>query len=454
MDNNFNNPNNMNPYTQMPTGQMPVQPAGAPQQKEHKKPGFGAGFGAGIATGVFGAFVLGLVVLFAYSMISGRSVQTVATNSNVLDNETVSKIDELSNYIDEYYYEDYDKDSLKDSMIHGLMEGLDDPYSVYYTADEYKELQISTTGTYYGIGAGLKQDADTKKVTISKVYSGTPSEEAGLKKGDEIVSVDGVDATSEELTDLVSKIRGKEGTTVRLEIRRGDSEDTFTVDVERKNVELPSVEGKMLDNGVAYIQISEFQTNTASQFEDILSGLENQGMKGLIVDLRGNPGGLLTAVTEIVDRLLPAETVGDLPAGTVVYTQDKNGNVQTYGEDDGEQIDCPIVVLVDENSASASEIFAGAMKDYNEDGYIDATLVGKTTFGKGIVQSIFNLSDGDAVKITTSKYYTPNGKNIHGTGIDPDVEVDYEYTGDADAEYDMQYDVQLQKAIEVMNEKL
>ena len=136
------------------------------------------------------------------------------------------------------------------------------------------------------------------------------------------------------------------------------------------------------------------------------------------------------------------------------FTKDKNGNIQTFGDDDGKQIDCPIVVLVDENSASASEIFAGAMKDYNEDGYIDATLVGKKTFGKGIVQTIYNLSDGDAVKITTSKYYTPNGHNIHKKGIEPDVEVDYEYKGDTNADYDMQYDVQLQKAIEVMNEKL
>lgn len=452
MDNNTNS-KEMNPYMQA-TPMPENTPDGRGDKDGHKNPGFGAGFGAGIAAGVCGAIVLGIIVLFSYSMISGRSIQTVATGSDLLDSGTVNKIDELSDYIDEYYYEDYDKDSLKDSMLHGLVDGLGDQYSVYYTADEYKELQISTTGTYYGIGAGLKQDADTKKVTISKVYSGTPSEEAGLKKGDEIVSVDGIDATSEELTDLVSKIRGEEGTTVKLEIRRDGVEDTFTVEVERKNVELPSVEGRMLDNGVAYIQISEFQTNTASQFAETLTGLQNQGMNGLIVDLRGNPGGLLTAVTEIVESLLPAEEVGDLPAGTVVYTKDKNGKIQTFGEDDGKNIDCPIVVLVDENSASASEIFAGAMKDYSEDGYIDATLVGKTTFGKGIVQTIFNLSDGDAIKVTTSKYYTPNGHNIHGTGIDPDVEVDYEYTGDTNADYDMQYDVQLQKAIEVMNEKL
>jgi carboxyl-terminal processing protease len=422
-------------------------------KKPHRK-GFRNGFGVGIATGIVTTIVLGLIVLFAYTMITGRSVHTVAKSADVLDDKTVQKIDELANYIDEYYYEDYDKDDLGNGLLHGVMEGLNDPYSVYYTADEYKELQISTTGTYYGIGAALKQDPNTKRVTVSKVYSGTPSEEAGLKKDDEIVSVDGVEATSEDLTKLVAKIRGKEGTKVTLEIRRGEEADPFTVEVERKNVELPSVDSKLLDNGVGYIQVSEFQTNTASQFEDALEGLTNQGMKGLIVDLRANPGGLLTAVTEMVDRLLPTETVGKLPAGTVVYTKDKSGNVQTFGDDDGKQIDCPIVVLVDENSASASEIFAGAMKDYNEDGYIDATLVGKKTFGKGIVQTIYNLSDGDAVKITTSKYYTPNGHNIHKKGIEPDVEVDYEYTGDTNADYDMQYDVQLQKAIEVMNEKL
>ena len=177
-------------------------------KKPHRK-GFRNGFGVGIATGIVTTIVLGLIVLFAYTMITGRSVHTVAKSADVLDDKTVQKIDELANYIDEYYYEDYDKDDLENGLLHGVMEGLNDPYSVYYTADEYKELQISTTGTYYGIGAALKQDPNTKQVTVSKVYSGTPSEEAGLKKDDEIVSVDGIEATSEDLTKLVAKIRGK-----------------------------------------------------------------------------------------------------------------------------------------------------------------------------------------------------------------------------------------------------
>ena len=179
-------------------------------KKPHRK-GFRNGFGVGIATGIVTTIVLGLIVLFAYTMITGRSVHTVAKSADVLDDKTVQKIDELANYIDEYYYEDYDKDDLENGLLHGVMEGLNDPYSVYYTADEYKELQISTTGTYYGIGAALKQDPDTKQVTVSKVYSGTPSEEAGLKKDDEIVSVDGCcDKLVQYVSELVSKINRKD----------------------------------------------------------------------------------------------------------------------------------------------------------------------------------------------------------------------------------------------------
>ena len=277
-------------------------------------------------------------------------------------------------------------------------------------------------------------------VTISKVYSGTPAEEAGLLQGDVIVSADGNDATSMEVSDLVQIIRGEEGTTVSLEIYREATNKTFTVDVERRNVELPSVEGEMLDGGIGYIQIGEFQTKTAEQFDEILSGLEQQDMKGLIVDVRSNPGGLLNSVVEILDRLLPE--------GTVVYTEDKYGNRQDFTSD-AECVDYPIVVLCDENSASAAEIFSGAMQDYNY-----ATLIGTTTYGKGIVQTIYPLSDGDALKVTTAKYFTPNGNYIHGKGITPDIELEYEYGNPEGMVYEKQYDNQLQKAIEVMTEKL
>ena len=197
----------------------------------------------------------------------------------------------------------------------------------------------------------------------------------------------------------------------------------------------------MLDNHIGYIAITEFAEPTEEQFMQAVNSLKDQGMESVIIDLRDNPGGYLTAVTEILDDILPK--------GLTVYTEDKYGNRQNYTSDEEHKMDYPMAVLVNENSASASEIFAGAIKDYQY-----GTLIGTKTFGKGIVQTIYNLSDGDAVKITTSKYYTPNGHNIHKKGIEPDVEVDYEYTGDTNADYDMQYDVQLQKAIEVMNEKL
>lgn len=423
---------NMNPYKQMSV---------VSSDKTAKS------FRNGVLAGAIGAFILTMGALLIFNLVSGK-------NTNVVNASTLKKLDELSKYVDDKFYEDYDSEALQEGLLHGYMEGLGDPYSVYYTAEEYAQLQIDTSGEYYGIGAGLKQDASTMKVTVSKVYDGTPSQEAGLKKDDEIVSVDGIIATTMELTELVTKIRGDEGTTVSLEIKRGDSQETFVLDVERRNVQLPSVEAKMLDNGVGYIQITDFQSKTAEQFEQKLTELTEQEVKGLIIDVRGNPGGMLTSVTQIAQRILPAEKIGELPAGTIVYTQDKNGEMETYGTDDKLSIDCPIVVLMDENSASASEILAGAIKDYSDNGFIDATLVGKTTYGKGIVQTIYSLSDNDAVKITTSKYFTPNGKNIHKTGIEPDVEVEYKYTGDTEADYDMQYDSQVEKAIEVINEKL
>ena len=410
-----------------------------------------------------GGFVLGAIVsvslmagsVLAYCKLSGQYLvigvggsgqnsQTASANASekteLLDESTVDKLEELTKYVDLYYYDEYDVEKMQDGMCAGLIESLGDKYTVYYTAKEYEDLQISTTGTYYGIGAGLAQDKESMIVTISKVYSGTPAEEAGLLQGDVIVSADGNDATSMEVSDLVQIIRGEEGTTVSLEIYREATNKTFTVDVERRNVELPSVEGEMLDGGIGYIQIGEFQTKTAEQFDDILSGLEQQDMKGLIVDVRSNPGGLLNSVVEILDRLLPE--------GTVVYTEDKYGNRQDFTSD-AECVDYPIVVLCDENSASAAEIFSGAMQDYNY-----ATLIGTTTYGKGIVQTIYPLSDGDALKVTTAKYFTPDGNYIHGKGITPDIELEYEYGNPEGTVYEKQYDNQLQKAIEVMNEKL
>ena len=440
------NPYAQNPYSQAGYAQ-PDYPQGANGNVYVKEAKKGPGFGLGIVLGILaGALITGIGVFAGFTLYArttgsvvtmGQDGAVAVSDSELLDEDFTDKVEELLAYVEYYYTGEVDIEEMQNEMLHSLVDSLGDPYSVYYDEAEYADMQITTTGEYYGIGAGLSQALDTMEVTISKVYSGTPAEEAGLLKGDQILYVEDIDATTMELSDLVTHIRGEAGTSVHLQILR--DEEVLEFDVERRNVVLPSVEGQMLDNDMGYIIISEWQTNTPDQFTEYYEKLEAEGMKGLIVDVRSNPGGLLTSVVSVLDYLLPE--------GTVVYCEDKYGNRQDYTSDASCK-DIPMVVLVDGSSASASEIFAGAMKDYEA-----ATLVGTTTFGKGIVQSMFSLEDNDAIKVTTAKYYTPAGNYIHEVGIDPDVELEYEWLGPEDATvYDMQYDNQLQKAIEVLGE--
>ena len=390
--------------------------------------------------------VLAMVLVRGYLSLTGN-VLVVGENGaskveagTILDDEMVKKIDLMYSYMNIYYYEDIDKDAIREELYSGLLESLGDPYSVYYTPEEYEDLMVNTTGTYCGIGAGVSQNLTTMEVTITKVYRGTPAEEAGLLAGDMIISVGDEEAVTVTVDELVQNIRGEEGTAVHMVIYRPSTEETLEFDVTRRFVELSSVEGEMLDNGIAYIEITEFQSKTDEQFVEMVNDFKSQGMKGLIVDVRANPGGLLSSVTNLLDYVLPE--------GLLVYVEDKYENREEY-KSDAFCLDVPMVVLIDQNSASASEIFAGALKDYEY-----ATLVGKTTYGKGIVQNIIPLEDGDAIKLTTAKYFTPNGNYIHGIGIEPDIEVDYEYTGDAEAPYDKQYDSQFLKALEEMQRLL
>lgn len=278
-------------------------------------------------------------------------------------------------------------------------------------------------------------------VTINKIYEGTPSEEAGLLKDDIIISVDDTDATSLELTELVRQIRGEEGTTVHLEVYRPSTGESLSFDVERRDITLPSVSHKMLQDRIGYIYINSFESETATQFEEAVSDLEKQGMEALVLDVRYNPGGLVTSVVKILDDILPE--------GVVVYTEDKNGDRQNYTSSGDTHFDYPMAVLINGDSASAAEILAGAIKDYEY-----GTLIGTTTYGKGIVQTNFPLEDGDAVKLTTAKYFTPNGNYIHGVGIEPDIELEYEYLDPEGEVYEETYDNQIQKAIEILEGKL
>lgn len=415
-----------------------------------EKPKYRSGFAPGFLTGILSGILVFAVILVtagkiymsktgSYLIIGPDNIRT-ASGDEILNEEAIDKIDKLMAYVDLYYNDEYEKEDIRDALYKGTLSGLGDPYSTYYTEDEYKDLKISTQGNYYGIGAGLTQNSKTREVTVSKIYDETPAQKAGILEGDQILKVDQYQATNMELSELVKKIRGEEGTEVHLTIYRASAHKTIEMDVERKNVDIPSVENELLENGIGYILISEFQSNTADQFHQALEKLQSQGMKALIVDVRSNPGGVITSVVSILDEILPE--------GTVVYTEDKYGKRQTYTSDAG-CIRLPLAVLVNGNSASASEIFAGAVKDYEY-----GTLIGTKTYGKGIVQTVFPLEDGSALKLTTAKYYTPKGNYIHKTGIEPDIQLEYDYSGPEDEPYSMEYDNQLQKAVSFLEREI
>ena len=409
----------------------------------HKK-----SFWGGVITGVLAvALVLSGVFLgqSAWNLYqSSRAQETAAHNgeegvssNSVANPQTMNKLQVLEDTINKYYLENVDEQTLEKGVYDGLVEALGDPYSTYYSSEELKELQDKTEGIYYGIGAYVGIDADTSLPRLTGIIEGTPAQESGLRAGDLLYKVDGEEVQGLELTQVVSKIKGEEGTSVHLNIIREGATDYLEVDVVRRKVESPTVNQKMLDGDIGYIQITEFDTVTLDQFTEALAVCRGSGMKGLILDLRGNPGGNLNTVCDIAREILPE--------GLIVYTEDKDGKRSEYTCDGTREMKEPLVVLVDSGSASASEILAGAVKDYGI-----GTLVGTTTFGKGIVQRIISLSDGSAVKLTVSNYYTPKGNNIHKIGIEPDVEEKF----DAEAYYNDKVDNQLNKAIEIMNEKL
>lgn len=390
----------------------------------------------------WGKFILGLVIGLLISLVVISVVfrdQLTGGSTSTQGYASVSeKIEALKTTIQEkFYLSDVTDEQLEEGIYKGMLEALDDPYSEYYTAEELTELMNDTEGIYYGIGAYISLDADTSLPKISGIIEGAPAESVDLRTEDLIYEVDGTSTYGLTLTEVVSMIKGPEGTDVTLTIVRDGETDYLYVTITRAQVESPTVEFKMLDDKMAYIQITEFDEVTVDQFAEALAEARGNDMEGLILDLRSNPGGSLDAVVDIAQMLLPE--------GLIVYTEDKAGNRNEYRCDGTRELEVPLVVLVDGNSASASEILAGAIQDYGI-----GTLVGTTTFGKGIVQSIMTLRDGSAIKLTISAYYTPNGRNIHGTGITPDVECEF----DSEAYYasDDRPDNQLEKAKEVLTE--
>lgn len=378
--------------------------------------------------------VLLVLVVVGIAFVAGRySTYFGGSENKIITKEVEQKAEAVQQVIDKMYLEEEDVKAVQEGVYKGMVAALGDPYSVYFTKEEYDAFQESYTGEYCGIGASLLQNADTGLITIVKTFKGSPAQEAGLKTDDILYKVEGEEVTGEDLSEVVSRVKGKEGTKVNITIMRDNKE--MDLELARKTISVPTVEYEMLDNNVGYIIISEFDEITTSQWNEAYETLKQQGMTSLIVDLRNNPGGGLTVVAEILDSILPE--------GMIVYHEDKNGYREEYTSDKEHKIEVPLAVLVNGNSASASEIFAGAVKDYGI-----GTIIGTTTFGKGIVQQMISLGDGSAMKVTISKYYTPSGVCIHGTGIEPDIEVEF----DTEAYEKDESDNQLQKAIEVLTQ--
>lgn len=366
----------------------------------------GRPFWRGVLCGVLG-------VLCVFAVLDGvrRYVPQV---SNLIGSGSSmdSKMDLLQEMLGEYYLreEELDEEAMIEGAYAGYVDAIGDPYTAYYDEEQTQEMLESFKGEYSGIGAGLNQNLETRVITITRVYEGQPADEAGMQVGDILYQVDDREITDEDLSEVVTWVKGEEGTTVDLYVLRDGEELKLTAT--RRKVEVQTVEYEMKEDDIGYIQVTEFDNVTYEQFKNGLETLEAEGMKGLVIDLRSNPGGGLDTVVNMLKLILPE--------GPIVSMRDKNGKETVYECDGRHAFTKPLVVLVNENSASASEIFSGAVKDYGI-----GKIVGTTTYGKGVVQKVYYLRDGSSLKVTISEYFTPKGNSIHGIGVVPDVEVEY-----------------------------
>lgn len=398
------------------------------------------GLGSGLLVLIAFFFYISPVV-FGVRMIPVRISQKETTgksdnvnNDGKLDFEKINqKLATLQNVVSNNFLFQEDMEKVEDGIYSGMMAGLGDPYTVYYNKKDFKALTESTSGKYSGIGAVVTKDPSTGIVTLMRVFDHSPAKEAGLEDGDILYKVNDVDVTSEDLDVLVStQVRGEEGSKLKVTVLRGEDKKEIEAEVTRRSIEVPTVAHKMLDQHVGYLSVAQFDEVTSDQFKAAIDDLNSQGMQKLVIDLRDNPGGVLSSCVDMLNYLLPK--------GLLVYTADKDGKGDKFYSDDAHQLDIPIAILVNGNSASASEVFAGAMKDRGR-----AKIVGMKTFGKGIVQTLLSLQDGSAVKITTQHYYTPSGFDLHKKGIEPDVVVEL------NKETKTKVDNQLQEAIKALN---
>ena len=346
------------------------------------------------------------------------------------------KLFEVKDVLHQQYYQDIGDEALLEGAIKGMVDAVGDPYTVFYNQEEYQEFQDDGQGNYVGIGVmvGIKED----KIVVITPFEGSPAYEAGIRAGDFILKVEGVEYKGSEMDKAVSVIKGEEGKPVTLTISQNGIEKEVTI--VRASITLVNVQSEMVAGNIGHVTMLQFTNNTAKQVREAMEELKAQGAEGYILDLRGNPGGYLD---EAVDTASLCVEKGK----TVLYTLDKAQQKREYLSKGGDFIGAPLVVLLDEGSASASEVVAGALKDYKA-----ATIVGQKSFGKGIVQMVFNVGNKEGVKVTVSSYYSPNGINIHGEGILPDVEV--QLPEGVEAPLTIDNDTQLQKAVEILQDGL
>ena len=391
------------------------------------------GFASGMIIGAVSAFMAVILLILSVAAVCIAKgyihigvngdvyIQSDAvTDSDGIGSEVEGKLNAIDSVLESFYFGDVDDETAKDNIYKAYLSSYGDKYTMYYSADEYKALKESTNGKFYGIGA-VCQLSGEGGVLLVDVYDNGAGYQAGLRSGDRVVNVDGRDITDMELSSAVALIKGDKGTSVTLEVIRGTERLTFSA--VRDAVEAKTVSYTLLDNNIGYLSISQFEEVTTKQFKAAVEDLQSQGMKGLVIDIRNNPGGLLDTVVGMLKYMLPD--------GLIVYTEDKQGNRKEYKGQDNDEFNLPLAVIVNGNSASASEIFAGAIQDYGK-----GTIIGTQTYGKGIVQTVKPLTDGSAIKFTIAKYFTPKGQDIHGKGVTPDMVVEYDTDADVDTQLD------------------
>lgn len=409
------------------------------------------GFAKGVAVGIVCSLLAFCIIILANQFLKKDGNNT--NNDDLLSSlfgsndedsifteEQLEKLNLIQQYIELYSYYEQDNDKFIDGVYSALLGSLDDDYAVYYNKEAYTAILESTSGEYYGIGCVVTQNSQTGYVTVVQPYKNSPAYEAGIAVGDIILKADDVELTGMDLNEAVSYMKGGEGTPVTLTIIHDGEEKK--VEVERRKIEVPTVEYEMLEDNIGYVQITGFEDVTEDQFSEAVDSLIADGAKGLVFDVRSNPGGSYDVVVAMLDKLLPE--------GTLVYTEDKYGNRQTETSD-ADCVELPMAVIINGDSASASEIFAGAMQDYDA-----AEIIGTTSYGKGIVQSVIPMGDGTGIKFTIASYFTPKGVCIHGVGIEPDETVELPQDKEAYDENGYlkeEYDTQLDAAIKYINEQ-